>query len=291
MRGFRTALLVAGVALVGVPAAAWAQAAPGQDQDRPDHGHGDRARNDRDQGDRGGGDRGHGGGDRPDRRADAPAAPVAPVQQPQGARPAGNAIGAGAGQARPDYGRRDPERDREPERRGQYQDRQGFDASRQATIGDPRRFDNDRRAGSDGRGGQGHGLDGRGLDGRGYDGRGNDGRGFDGRGYDDRGGSGWRGDRRYDWRGYRDAHREFFRGPRYSPPRGYGYGFGYRPFARGYRIQPFFYGREYWIDDPYFYRLPPAEGPYRWVRYYDDVLLVDLRSGVVVDVIRDFFWR
>ena len=31
-------------------------------------------------------------------------------------------------------------------------------------------------------------------------------------------------------------------------------------------------------------------GPYRWVRYYDDVLLVDIYSGEVVDVIYDFFW-
>jgi hypothetical protein len=36
--------------------------------------------------------------------------------------------------------------------------------------------------------------------------------------------------------------------------------------------------------------LPAAYGSYRWVRYYDDVLLVDVRNGRVVDVIRDFFW-
>mgnify|MGYP006178734237 CR=1 FL=1 len=47
---------------------------------------------------------------------------------------------------------------------------------------------------------------------------------------------------------------------------------------------------DYWINDPAYYRLPPAYGPYRWVRYYDDVLLIDLRSGRVVDAIHDFFW-
>ncbi|WP_342449817.1 RcnB family protein [Sphingomonas jejuensis] len=36
--------------------------------------------------------------------------------------------------------------------------------------------------------------------------------------------------------------------------------------------------------------MPPAYGSYRWVRYYDDALLVDVRSGYVVDVIYDFFW-
>ena len=31
-------------------------------------------------------------------------------------------------------------------------------------------------------------------------------------------------------------------------------------------------------------------GPYRWVRYYDDAVLVDIYSGEVVDVINNFFW-
>ena len=46
----------------------------------------------------------------------------------------------------------------------------------------------------------------------------------------------------------------------------------------------------YWIQDPWQYRLPQVYGPYRWVRYYDDVLLVDIYSGEVVDVIHNFFW-
>ncbi|WP_409574764.1 RcnB family protein [Sphingopyxis sp. PET50] len=33
-----------------------------------------------------------------------------------------------------------------------------------------------------------------------------------------------------------------------------------------------------------------AYGGYRWVRYYNDALLVDTYSGEVVDVIYDFFW-
>ena len=51
-----------------------------------------------------------------------------------------------------------------------------------------------------------------------------------------------------------------------------------------------FFGSRYWISDPWRYRLPPVYGPYRWVRYYDDALLVDIYSGEVVDVIYDFFW-
>ncbi|RZM12158.1 MAG: hypothetical protein EOP67_66195, partial [Sphingomonas sp.] len=50
------------------------------------------------------------------------------------------------------------------------------------------------------------------------------------------------------------------------------------------------WSRNYWIDDPYSYRLPEAYGPYRWVRYYDDALLVDVRTGVVVDTAYGIFW-
>jgi hypothetical protein len=98
----------------------------------------------------------------------------------------------------------------------------------------------------------------------------------------------WRNDRRYDWWRYRDGHRHLYRAPRYYHP--YGYGYGYRRFSIGVYLDSLFFGSRYWIDDPWQYRLPPADGPYRWVRYYDDVLLVDLRSGRVVDVIHNFFW-
>lgn len=98
----------------------------------------------------------------------------------------------------------------------------------------------------------------------------------------------WRRDRRYDWRGYRSHNRDYYRLPRYAHP--YGYNYGYRRFSIGIFLDNLFYSDRYWINDPWDYRLPPAYGPYRWVRYYDDVLLVDLRNGRVVDVIYSFFW-
>ena len=98
---------------------------------------------------------------------------------------------------------------------------------------------------------------------------------------------GWRNDRRYDWRGHRDRYRNYYSpGRYYSPYRGH----SYRRYGIGINIGSAFFGSRYWINDPSYYRLPPAYGPYRWVRYYDDVLLVDLRSGRVVDAIHDFFW-
>ena len=91
---------------------------------------------------------------------------------------------------------------------------------------------------------------------------------------------------REDWRDYRRDHRDAFRRPAYAGPRG----FRYRPVTVGYRLQPIYYGPRYLIADSYRYRLPRAHGPERWVRYGNDVLLVNIRSGRVITVYRDFFW-
>lgn len=98
---------------------------------------------------------------------------------------------------------------------------------------------------------------------------------------------GWRNDRRYDWQRYRYSNRNIYRlSPYYAPYRGY----SYSRFSIGFGLDPLFYGSNYWISDPFYYRLPPAPPGARWVRYYDDVVLVDLYSGQVIDVIYDFFW-
>ncbi|WP_294077350.1 RcnB family protein [Sphingomonas sp.] len=99
---------------------------------------------------------------------------------------------------------------------------------------------------------------------------------------------GWRGDRRYDWGSYRQYNRNIYRLPRYYAPAGYRY--GYQRFSIGLTIGALLFSQNYWINDPFYYRLPPAYGPYRWVRYYNDALLVDIRTGYVVDVVYDIFW-
>lgn len=98
----------------------------------------------------------------------------------------------------------------------------------------------------------------------------------------------WRRNQQYDWQRYRYSNRNLFRGRPYYAP--YGWNYGYQRFSIGIVLNSLLWDQQYWIDDPYDYRLPPAYGPYRWIRYYDDVLLVDLRDGRVVDVIHDFFW-
>jgi Ni/Co efflux regulator RcnB len=91
---------------------------------------------------------------------------------------------------------------------------------------------------------------------------------------------------RQDWRDYRRTNRDVFRGPAYVGPRGW----RYRPVTVGYRLQPNFYGQRYVIADPYRYRLPRATGVNRWVRYGNDVLLVNSRNGRVVTVYDRFFF-
>lgn len=97
----------------------------------------------------------------------------------------------------------------------------------------------------------------------------------------------WRRDDRYNWYSYRNQYRDRYRlGRYYSPYSNY----RYNRLSIGFRLGSLFYGSRYWINDPWQYRLPEAYGPYRWVRYYDDALLVDIYTGEVVDVIHDFFW-
>lgn len=98
---------------------------------------------------------------------------------------------------------------------------------------------------------------------------------------------GWRNDNRYDWQRFRNSNRFVFRiQPYYSPYRGY----GYNRFSIGNVLDRLFWGQNYWIQDPWTYRLPPAPYGYQWVRYYNDVVLVDTYNGEIVDVIYDFFW-
>jgi hypothetical protein len=97
----------------------------------------------------------------------------------------------------------------------------------------------------------------------------------------------WRNDNRYDWQRYRYANRNIFRPGRYYSPYN---NYGYSRFSIGLRLGSGYYSNRYWINDPWAYRLPPAYAGTRWIRYYNDVLLVDMYSGEVIDVIYDFFW-
>jgi len=96
----------------------------------------------------------------------------------------------------------------------------------------------------------------------------------------------WRNDRRYNWHDYRHRNPSRFRIGFYFDP----FGWNYHRYGIGWRLWPSYYSSRYWLSDPWMYRLPPAYGPYRWVRYWDDAMLVNIYTGQVVDVIHNFFW-
>ncbi|MDO7836940.1 RcnB family protein [Sphingobium sp. HBC34] len=89
---------------------------------------------------------------------------------------------------------------------------------------------------------------------------------------------------REDWRDYRRSHRDVYRGGNWRAP------FRYNQWGVGARMRPDYYQTRYYINDPYRYRLPRPGYNQRWIRHYNDVLLVDVRSGRVVNVYRSFFW-
>jgi hypothetical protein len=98
--------------------------------------------------------------------------------------------------------------------------------------------------------------------------------------------SDWRRDHRYDWRDWRRRNRSHFHIGIYLDP----FGWDYARYGIGWRLWPSYYSSRFWLNNTWQYRLPPAYGPYRWVRYYDDALLVNIYTGEVVDVEYNFFW-
>lgn len=89
---------------------------------------------------------------------------------------------------------------------------------------------------------------------------------------------------RNDWRGYRSSNRAVFARGSWNAP------FRYTRFRPGIRIGAPYYGTRYVIGDPWRYHLPRAGRYQSWVRHYNDVLLVDTRRGVVLNVLPSFYW-
>jgi len=108
-------------------------------------------------------------------------------------------------------------------------------------------------------------------------------------------GRGWDHDR--DWyQSYRNDHFRFF-GDRYYARQRFAIGYyeapwGYAPHLWGYgdRLPVAYYGARYLIDDYYDYDLYAPPYGTEWVRVGNDVLLVDMDTGEVVDVVANLFW-
>jgi Ni/Co efflux regulator RcnB len=76
-----------------------------------------------------------------------------------------------------------------------------------------------------------------------------------------------------------------YRGRRYRWPRGY----RYQRFAVGYALPRRFWVHDYFLDNYALYDLDPPPQNFEWVRYGPDILLVDLNSGAIAQVVYGAF--
>ncbi|WP_421935082.1 RcnB family protein [Phenylobacterium sp.] len=112
------------------------------------------------------------------------------------------------------------------------------------------------------------------------------------RGWANGGDRNWRPDRqprpRYDQRHYGQTYRSHqrYRGYAYRPPSG----FYIRSWSYGDMLPRPWWSSQYRLNDWWSYGLPIPPIGYEYVRVGDDVLLVDMFSGRVVQVIYDVFW-
>lgn len=60
--------------------------------------------------------------------------------------------------------------------------------------------------------------------------------------------------------------------------------------AVGHRFDRAYYGDRYWVRDYRSYRLPAPRAGHRWVRYGNDVVMVNTRNGRVATAYNGFFW-
>lgn len=90
---------------------------------------------------------------------------------------------------------------------------------------------------------------------------------------------------REDWRDYRRRNPATFRRGDYTPPRGR----RYAPLRAGAQVRPEFYASRYWVNNPTVYRLPRPAAGMRYIRYGNDVLLINARTGRVARVYGNFF--
>ncbi|MBY0521313.1 MAG: RcnB family protein [Sphingomonas sp.] len=63
----------------------------------------------------------------------------------------------------------------------------------------------------------------------------------------------------------------------------------YRRPTRGWRVPSYWIGSNFWIDDFAYYGLATPPRGYRWLRYYDDAVMVDDR-GRVYDSVGNIGW-
>ena len=86
-----------------------------------------------------------------------------------------------------------------------------------------------------------------------------------------------------DWREYRQKNRRAFQATRFTAP------FRYRTFNTGVSIGASYYAPRYRESNYANYRLPSPGRYQTYVRHYNDVLLVNIRTGRVIRAYRGFY--
>lgn len=64
----------------------------------------------------------------------------------------------------------------------------------------------------------------------------------------------------------------------------------YRPVTVGFQLRQGFYGSRYYVSDYGRYNVRAPGRFQRWIRYGDDLLLVNVRTGRVLQVVRGRYW-
>ena len=85
---------------------------------------------------------------------------------------------------------------------------------------------------------------------------------------------------------YHGSYYDRFRGPQFFYPQG----FGYRSWGIGQFLPRAFFAPPYFINNWSYYRLGPPPRGLRYVRNGPDVLLVNIRTGRIVEVIPGVFY-
>ena len=89
---------------------------------------------------------------------------------------------------------------------------------------------------------------------------------------------------REDRQDYRRNQRGAYKGGRFTAP------FKYRSFNNGARLSVSYYQPRYYVSNYNAYRLQAPSHNQRYVRHYNDLLLVNVRNGNVVRVFRNLYY-
>lgn len=94
----------------------------------------------------------------------------------------------------------------------------------------------------------------------------------------------WRG--RSEWRNYNGRRNGYYFAPGYGYYR-YDQRYHGRRWGRGSYLPQTY--RRYYVQDPYYYGLRDAPYGYRWVYVDNDLILVSIATGLILDVLLDVY--